>query len=93
MNKLEILSDEIDVDDATREDAELRAAQVSLRAGKPAEAQSKLQALVAKFPKTSPSAVRADHGCASGLTLRGSMRRAWFVGRVKRSAVSHDTAT
>src|SRR5207244_4498091 len=48
-----------DVDDAIREDAELRAAQVSLRAGKHAEAQSKLQALIAKFPKGSPSAVRA----------------------------------
>jgi TolA-binding protein len=48
-----------DVDEATREDAELRAARVSLRAGKHAEAQGKLQALVSKFPKGSLSAVRA----------------------------------
>ena len=48
-----------EVADATREDAELRAAQVSLRAGKHAEAQSKLQVLIAKFPKGSTSAVRA----------------------------------
>ncbi len=48
-----------DVADAVREDAELRAARVSLRAGRYPEAQTKLQAILSKFPKGSPSAVRA----------------------------------
>jgi len=48
-----------DVADATREDAELQAAQVSLRAGKYAEAQGKLQTLITKLPRGSSSAVRA----------------------------------
>jgi TolA-binding protein len=48
-----------DVADATREDAELRAARVSLRAHKYAEAQARLQSLISKFPSGSPSATRA----------------------------------
>jgi tetratricopeptide (TPR) repeat protein len=65
-----------DVADATRDDAELRAARVSLRAGKYTEAQNKLQALLTKFPKGSPSAVRARIAEAECLSAAKKMEPA-----------------
>jgi hypothetical protein len=48
-----------EVADEVRQEAELSAAQVSLRAGNHALAQQKLEALIAKLPKNSPFALRA----------------------------------